>query len=702
MTKLLTTLVFVACAPSYSLAGNAAAHFLRAPCSVEQSSGAAQSTADSTARADLFYEFTLGHMLEQQYEATGQSEIAQQSIDAFKKALALSPNSAVIRERLAEIYAKSQHIREALEEAEEALKLDPNNIDAHRLLARLYIRNLGDMSSGEVQKENLDNAIEQFQAILALQPDDSYSALWLARLYRFENQHAQAEKVLRAILEHEPDNGQALEQLSQLLIDEGRSQEAITLLGQAASDSSEPELYDLLGDAYSQQKDWPRAEESYRKAVDEDPDEPNHRHGLAEALLEQRKYPQALEQFQKLTELEPGTYQNYVRLAEIYRKLGQFDQAQSSILRAKQLAPGNLEVVFNEAMLYEDQGRYDDAVKLLSDAIAGLKSQQHAESNTGGNPNALAILYEQLGRVYREAQNYPAAIDTFRQMAKLDPDSEKRAEMLLIDTYREDREIDAAIAETKKALAESPKDPNLTMTLAMLYGEKTDGSEATKLLQALLQGNENDEQVYISLAQVQERSKEYAAAQQSAEKAEQMARMPDDKAMAWFMLGAIYERQKKFDLAEQEFRKVLDENPDNAQVLNYYGYMLADRGVRLKEATSLIEKAVKEEPNNGAYLDSLGWAYYKQNNFAEAEEYLRKAIDHDSHDPTILSHLGDVYLKLGQNERAAELLERAASEWQKAVPADYDSEKVSELDAQLKNLKKRLAQKSSPETAKPQ
>jgi tetratricopeptide (TPR) repeat protein len=693
--KLLTTIAVLGFAPSCLLAGQAT---LNSPSSAQHQTAP---DANPSSRADMYYEFSLGHVLEQQYEATGQSETAQQAIEAYKKALALSPDSSVIKERLAEIYAKSQHIRDAVAEAQEALKLDPHYLDAHRLLARIYIRNLGDMSSGEIQRENLDKAIEQFQAILTIEPDDSYSALWLARLYRFENQHGQAEKVLRGILQHEPDNGQALEQLSQLLIDEGRSQEAIALLTQAASDSSEPEFYDLLGDAYSQQKDWPKAEEAYRRAVDEDPDEPNHRHGLAEALLEEEKYPQALEQFQKLTELEPGTYQNYVRLSELYRRLGQFDQAQTSLVRAKQLAPGNLEVLYNQAMLYEDQGRYDDAIKLLTDAIAGIKSQQSTSEN-GGNPGALPVLYEQLGRAYRGAQNYPAALETFREMSKLGPDIQKRAEMLLIDTYRENREIDPAIAETKKALAESPRDPNLTMTLAMLYGEKTDGTDATKLLEGLLQGNETDQQVYIQLAQVQERSKQYEAAEQSAQKAEQMAHAPDDKAVAWFMLGAIYERQKKFDLAEQEFRKVLDQNPNNAQVLNYYGYMLADRGIRLNEATSLIEKAVSQEPNNGAYLDSLGWAYYKQNKLAEAEEYLRKAVDHDSHDPTILSHLGNVYLKLGQNERAAELLERAVSEWQKAVPADYDSEKVNELDTQLKNLKRRLAQKSSPETAKPQ
>jgi len=653
-----------------------------------------------TRRADLYYYFTLGHVLEQQYEMTGRAELASQSIDAYKKVLELSPTSSVAMERLAEIYAKSQHIRDAVAEAQEALKVDPKNVDAHRLLARVYIRSLGDMGAGEVQTENLDKAIEQFRAILTLRPDDSYSALWLARLYRFENQHGEAEKVLRTVLAHEPDNGQALEQLSQLLIDGGRSQEAITLLSQAASDSAAPELYDLLGDAYSQQKDWPKAEDAYSKAVEQDPDEASHRHGLAQALIAQDKYAAALEQFKKLAELEPGTAENYVRLSELYRRLGQFDQSESSLMRAKQLAPGSLEVLYNEALLYEDQGRYDDAVKVLSDAIAGMKAQPANEN--GGNSNAMAILYEQLGHAHREAQDYPAAIETFREMAKLGPDAEKRAEMLLIDTYRESRDIDHAIAETKKALAASPKDPNLTVSLAMLYGEKADGTDATKLLQGLLQGGESDQEIYVDLAQVQERSKQFADAEQSAQKAEQMAQTASDRQTAWFMLGAIYERQKKFDEAEQEFRKVLEANPNNAAVLNYYGYMLADRGIRLEEATSLIQRAVKQEPENGAYLDSLGWAYYKQNKLAEAEEYLHKAADRDRHDPTILSHLGNAYLKMGQSERAAEIMERALSEWQKAVPADYDAEKVSELDTQLKNLKKRLAQKSSPETEKPQ
>ena len=130
--------------------------------------------------------------------------------------------------------------------------------------------------------------------------------------------------------------------------------------------------------------------------------------------------------------------------------------------------------------------------------------------------------------------------------------------------------------------------------------------------------------------------------------------------------------------------------------------MLADRGVRVDEATSLIQRALQQEPNNGAYLDSLGWAYYRQNKLVEAEEYERKAIEHEGDDPTILSHMADICLKLGQNERAADFFERSLVEWQKALPPDYEPDKVSAIETQLKTLKKRLAQKSSPDAIKPQ
>ena len=439
--------------------------------------------AGDSSRADAYYYFTLGHLQELQYAASNSEDMAQQSIASYKKALEIDPDSVVAKERLAEIYAESRHTRDAVIEAQEVLKADPDNVDAHRLLARIYVRALGDMDAGEVQQENIEKAVAQFQAILKIDPTDTYSGLWLARLYRFENRHTEAEQVLRGLMQREPDNGPALEQLSQLLIDEGRSQEAIELLTRTAGDSASPDIYDLLGDAYSQAKDYPKAEDAYRKAIEVDPDDPGHRHGLAQALLSEDKYADALEQFKKLAELEPGTAENYLRMAQLYRRLGQFDDAESSLLHAKQLAPGSLEILYNEALLYEDQGRYDDAVKVLSDAIAGVKSQ------AGGgqaSPNALAILYEQLGHAYRKQQNYPAAIDTFEEMGKLGPDIAKaRGDAADRHLPRQPRHRSRHRRRRRRRSRLRRRIRSITVTLAMLYGEKSDTAAGTKLLQGL-------------------------------------------------------------------------------------------------------------------------------------------------------------------------------------------------------------------------
>jgi len=681
--------------------------FLSAPLARAQSaaktpSASATPTTPATSsvdtRADAYYYFSAGHLAELQYDMTGDSDQAEQAIDFYQKALDLTPDSSVIHERLAEVYAKTQRLHEATLQAQAALQIDPNNVSAHRVLARIYVHQLGDAGTGQAQSDDIARAVEQFEAIQKLQPWDVGSALWLARLYRFENRHDDAEKVLRGVLQRNPDSEQALEQLSQLLIDGGRSQEAIQLLTQATGNGASPDLYDLLGDAYTQAKDYANAEAAYRQAVEEDPDEPSHRHGLAQTLTSEDKYTEALEQYKKLTELEPGTAENYLRMGQLYRRLGKFDQAEASLQRAKQLAPDSLEILYSQALLYEDQGRYADAVKILTDAINGLKSQSGGEEN----PNALSILDEQLGRVYTEQGNYSAAISTYQQMSQLGPDAKKRAQMLLIDAYRQSHNLDEAIATTKKALADAPKDQSLTVTLAMLYGEKGDADSGTKLLTPLLQGTDADQEIYLDLAQVQERGRKYDEAAKSASKALELAKKPSDKVMAYFMLGAIRERGKHYDQAEEEFQKALAIDPDNAAVLNYYGYMLADRGVRLPEATAMIQRAVSQEPANGAYLDSLGWAFYKQNKLMEAEEYLRKAVARENDDPTILGHLGDVYLKLGQNDQAAETYERALTEWQKASPADYEADKVNEVDAQLKTLKRRLAQKAAPDAPKPQ
>lgn len=680
-------------------ATGAAAQTVAPPSQAPKSADASlYSQTDQSKRAEAYADFMLGHLAEQQFDETGKSELASQAIEYYQKAHALDSDAA-ITERLAEVYAASQRTDEAIRQAKSALEQDPDNLAAHRLLARIYIHNLGDMNPDSGQKEMISLAVEQLKAVQRLDPTDVESQLWLAHLYGFQNKPQQTEQVLRGILSHSSDNEGALEQLSQLYLNEGRPQDAISVLKTAASGSNSAALYDLLGTAYTKSKNFSGAEGAFQRAVTLEPDEASHRKGLAQALLSDHKYEQALSQYERLTKIEPDNPENYLRMSQIYRHLNQLDKSEDSLMQAKKYAPGSLEVLYNEALLYEAQARYKDAVQVLSDAIAGVKAQQQEGQPA---PNALTILYEQLGMAYRQSGDFSSAERSFEDMRQLGPASQKRGELLLIDTYRTSGDIKRAIAEAEKARTADPTDQSLAVTYAMLLGDNGQTDDATKVLRALVHGNQTDRETYLDLAQIEERGKRYADAQADANRALDMSQDDSDKETVWFLLGSIYDGQKQYDQAEQMFRKALAINPHDAMVLNYYGYMLADRGVRLDEAITMIHSAVVEDPTNGAYLDSLGWAYYKQGNLAQAQQYLQQAVSHSANDPTVLGHLGEVYAKLGQTDRAEQTWEKALVYWRKALPADYEAEKVSDLETKLKNLKRhRVAEKSVGGDPKP-
>jgi tetratricopeptide (TPR) repeat protein len=119
--------------------------------------------------------------------------------------------------------------------------------------------------------------------------------------------------------------------------------------------------------------------------------------------------------------------------------------------------------------------------------------------------------------------------------------------------------------------------------------------------------------------------------------------------------------------------------------------MLADRGVRLSEAMAMIRKAVELDPQNYAYLDSLGWVYYKTGQYALAEENIRKANERNSGDPTIHDHLGEVYERTGKLKQAVEQWERSLNEYSRSLPADADPEEVSKVQHKLDNARVKLS-----------
>jgi tetratricopeptide (TPR) repeat protein len=221
---------------------------------------------------------------------------------------------------------------------------------------------------------------------------------------------------------------------------------------------------------------------------------------------------------------------------------------------------------------------------------------------------------------------------------------------------------------------------------------KTDAAAAD--VKKLLDGS-NDHAIQLALADLYVKGRKFDDAAKSLDAAEKSSESQDDKIDVWFKRGAMFERMKNLAAAEAEFRKVLEVRPDNPATLNYLGYMLTDRNVRLPEALAMIQKAVDRDPNNGAYLDSLGWAYYRLGRLPEAEDSMRRAVELTPHDPTMRDHYAEVLFKASKVREAIAQWEASLREWQTSSPAELDTAEVAQVRDKLENARVQLARQNS-------
>jgi Flp pilus assembly protein TadD len=147
-----------------------------------------------------------------------------------------------------------------------------------------------------------------------------------------------------------------------------------------------------------------------------------------------------------------------------------------------------------------------------------------------------------------------------------------------------------------------------------------------------------------------------------------------------FTLGALYDENKQRSASIEEMRKTIELNPKNAQALNYLGYTYAEDGNHLDEAERLVKRALAIEPEDGFYIDSLGWVYYRKGEYGKAAEQLEKAVNLTGDDPTITEHLGDAYAKLGRAEQAGQ-------QYEDALRRSTDQEQMARLKGKLQALR---------------
>lgn len=274
---------------------------------------------------------------------------------------------------------------------------------------------------------------------------------------------------------------------------------------------------------------------------------------------------------------------------------------------------------------------------------------------------------------------YDKAIATFEEARKIAP-QDPSIVGYLIQAQLAAKNYAVAAELAHAARTENPTDLRLARleSQALRRGGKVD--QGLAILEELARAQGAEPGAHIALAQA------YADANRGAQAVKVLqdaqSRFPGDTAIT-FELGAVLDRQKKFAESESVFRQLITREPENAAALNYLGYMLADRGERLDESVGYLKRALAIDPDNGSFLDSIGWAYFRDGKLDLALENLRRAAEQLQTNSVVQDHYGDALLKAGR-------LEDALEAWNRALSGDGDSVDRADIDRKIRAAKQKL------------
>ncbi len=668
-------------------------------------SAAATPTAQVADRSQAYFHVAMASIYEDDATSDGQPEFINRAVEEYKLALNADPGSPEINDGLADLYFRVGRVKEAEATARGLLKTSPNDVDAHKLLGRIYLRQLGEGenagASASATNTVLDQAIAEFEKIVALTPKSVEDRMVLGQLYTVKHDSKRAEEQFTTARAIEPDSEEVILNLARLYAESGDLQHAAKVIEDVPINDRTAKMEVALGAAYDQLKQPKDAIAAYQRAADMEPGDPRTMDSLGQALLNNNQLDEALAQFKQLAAADPDNAEPLVHIAEIQRRQSKFEDALATIKKARKLDPTSLEAGYNEGLLLDVLGRFDEAAQTYS-AMVDLTSHANGAYTTEEKNNR-GIFLERLGSVLQEQNKTDQAIAAYQKMIDMGGDTAMRGYQGQVDAYRNAHQFDKAIEVSRKAVAADPKNRDLKL---MLAGELTDQDKADEgiaLAKSLLNSSADDRGVWIAIGQMDVRLRRWKDAEDAFNKAEPLTTKKEDKIYLLFLRGELAERQKHFDPAEQLFKQVLDLDPSNSMTLNYLGYMLADKGIRLPEALKMIRKAVDLDPGNGAYLDSLGWVYFKMGQYELAEDNLRQAIQRDQTDPTVHEHMGDLYEKTGRIRQAAAQWELSLAEYAKSAPADIEPGDVAKVQKKLDTARVKLAkQDSSLAPAKPE
>lgn len=401
------------------------------------------------------------------------------------------------------------------------------------------------------------------------------------------------------------------------------------------ADSATSDNWVLYGNVKWARNDMEGAAAAYEKAFVLDSSNAEALYQLA-SLWSSKNPDKSIAYLNKYLVLKPDdAAEIYYQLAVLYNLKGGYEEMKDSLIKSKA-----------EDTLYV-QPRYMLAnyYEMKSDTAAALA--EYGELMALDTKNL--ELYNHVGELYSSpsVSNLPEAEKYFLKawaLNKSDPTS-----CFWLSVISEQRRDFAAAAAYLEGSAGLKQDAGVALRLAYYYTQSNRYEKAIALLESAQKKWPDNTEIAYFLALGYDDTGKTAKARETLKAL--LAKAPEN-AEARMQYAIISERVNDVPEAEAAFRYLLAKKPDNGTVLNYLGYALADRGLRLPEAELLISSAVALEPENGAYLDSLAWVKFKRGNFPEAIAVMKKAVKTVYDDPVIWAHAAAMYEAAGNNNAA--------------------------------------------------
>jgi tetratricopeptide (TPR) repeat protein len=586
------------------------------------------------------------------------------ALTLLDKVLQKNPDNAVLQYEHAMVQIEASRLDRAESELRAVVTAHPDFFDAQRILGRLLLDRAGS------DKTKLDDALVHLQAAYKINPDDIVTGTAVSQLLVAVGRTADAERVVATLLERAPDQRGLNYNYAQILTKLGRGDESKQYLERAVLlDPTFGQAVLQLLDLYQKENEWQKAAQLLQPLIDEDPVNVELQRQQAYFWLRAGEPEKARARFKALTDADPKDTRSLFYLAESLNDLEQYDAADRLYRSLLERTPDDPDLLASFGLSQIGQKKYDDAAKTFQRLLA-----------TKDVPPNLAVLAQtQLGLIALQQGRNAEAIATARKVLVYGDRPNPQAINIALDALRKDKKYGDAVLLLKPLVDSYAADPYVNaryIEMLIRNGEK-DKAHAAASTQVKF-GPRNT----IAAAEAFIQAQEFPPALVLLNEA--VRTRPDDIDLR-FELGSAYDRAGDHAAAEKSFLELLQKTPEHAPTLNYLGYMWAESGTNLDRAVEMLKRAVAQEPANGAYVDSLGWAYFRQGKLDLAEKLLTDATKLLPRDPTVQQHLGDVLARRGQ-------LVRALDVYRAALKLDPEAKDESSLRSKIAQLEKQSSE----------